>query len=158
LIAAVLPTEADMLAREAEQLAGAGDAAAAEAKLRAALERDARHGRALVGLARILGARGDVAEAQTLLERVLPSAPVAADAERLPAELRTRADGAADVGALRARLAAAPDDLDARLTLGRSLAAAGSYEDALGELLAVVRRDPKHDDGAARKAMLDVFA
>src|SRR5439155_12453476 len=50
---------------------------------------------------------------------------VAREAERLAAELRTRAEGSADEPALRARLAAAPDDVDARLRLGRARRARG---------------------------------
>jgi putative thioredoxin len=157
-LAAVLPGPADGAARDAEARAAAGDAAGAEARYRDALALDARHGRALLALARLRAAAGDDAEARALLERVLPSSPVAAEAERLAAELRTRAGGAdGDEPALRARVAADPDDLDARLGLGRHLAAAGRYEPALQELLEVVRRDPEHDDQAARRAMLDLF-
>jgi putative thioredoxin len=53
---------------------------------------------------------------------------------------------------------AQPEDLDARLALGRALAREGRSEDALQELLEVVRRDPQHADAAARLAMLDLFA
>jgi putative thioredoxin len=53
----LLPSEADVLAR-------AGD----EESLRAALEADPHHSGAAVGLARILLARGETAEARTLLE------------------------------------------------------------------------------------------
>ena len=155
LLAAILPTEADRLVREAAALA---DPAAAEAKLREALALDARHPRALVALARLLADRGDVDAALPLLERVSPSSPVSHEAERLIATLRTRKDGGGDEASLRARVAADPADLDARLGLGRALAAAGRYDDALAELLEVVRRDPQFADEGARKAMLDVFA
>ena len=53
----LLPSEADVLAK-------AGD----EASLRAALEADPNHSAAAIGLARILLARGEIAEAKTLLE------------------------------------------------------------------------------------------
>jgi len=120
--------------------------------------RDARHGRALLGLARVRAAAGDAAEASALLERVLPSSPAAPEAERFAAELRMRAGAAdGDEPALRARVAANPEDLDARLALARHLAATGRHEPALQELLEVIRRDPGHDDEAARKAMLDLF-
>jgi putative thioredoxin len=158
-LTALLPSEADGLAREAGELAAAGHANAAEERFRAALEREARHGPALVGLARILAERGEVAEALGLLDRVAPTEPMLAEAERLAAELRTREaaeEGGGEADA-RARLAASPDDLQARLDLGRALAARRRYEEALGELLEVVRRDRAFADEAARKAMLDVF-
>jgi putative thioredoxin len=157
LLASVLPSEADHLARAGEAKAAAGDAAGAAAAFDAALVRDPRHARALLGRARLHAANGDVPEALALLERIPTGTPVAREAERLAAELRMRLDGAGDEAALRARIVAKPDDLDARLQLGRVLAAGGRHEDALAELLEVVRRDPRHDDEAARKAMLDVF-
>jgi putative thioredoxin len=154
----VLPGEADRAVAEAEALAAAGDVTAAEARYRDALAHDARHGRALLGLARQLAAAGDTAEASTLLERVLPSAAVAPEAERFAAELRMRAGAAdGDEPALRARVTANPDDLDARLALGRHLAATGRHEPALEQFLHIVRRDRTHADEAARKAMLDLF-
>jgi putative thioredoxin len=91
------------------------------------------------------------------VERIPPSSPVTRDAERLAAELRTRVDATGDEATLRARVAANPTDVDARLQLGRVLAARGKYEEALAELLEVVRRDRRFADDAARKAMLDVF-
>ena len=45
-----------------------------------------------------------------------------------------------------------------RLGLGRTLAALGRHEDALAELLDVVRRDSHFADDGARKAMVDLFA
>jgi putative thioredoxin len=157
-LARLLPTEADRLAQEAQDRAAAGDAQAAERLFRDALARDGRHARALVGLARLLGDRGEIAEGLKLLDLVLPSAPIVEEAERLAAQLRTRTDGAGDEDTLRRRLAADPTDSAARLDLGRALAAQERYEEALGELLAVVQGDPHFADDAARKIMVDIFA
>jgi putative thioredoxin len=157
-IAALLPSEADGLAKAGEALARAGNAAGAEAKLREALERDARHPRALLGLARLLGERGDCAGALALLEQIMGGEAELAEAEKLAAQLRTSAAGAADETALRARIEASPEDLEARLQLGRALAAHARHEEAFEHLLAAVKRDPHFDDEAARKSMLDLFA
>ncbi|HZP42798.1 MAG TPA: tetratricopeptide repeat protein [Candidatus Binatia bacterium] len=154
---AVVPSEADRLATEGEARLAAGEPAVAELRFEEALARDARHAGALLGLARVHAARGDDAEALQLLDRVPPGAPGAREARRLAAELRTRVDAVGDEATLRHRVAMHLDDLDARLALGRHLAARGRYAEALAELLEVVRRDPRHDDGAARKTMLDVF-
>jgi putative thioredoxin len=157
-LASVLPTEADRLAREAQDRAHAGDTTTAERLFRDALACDGRHARSLVGLARLLGDRSEMAEALTLLDLVLPGAPIAEEAERLAAQLRTRAHGPGDEKALRRRLAADPADAAARVELGHVLAAQERYEEALGELLAVVQHDPHFADGAARKLMVDIFA
>jgi putative thioredoxin len=156
-LARLLPTQADRLAAEGNELAGAGHENAAEERYRAALKLDARHGAAGLGLAQLLADRGNAAEAQSLLERVVPSGPLAPRAEQLAARLRVRGEAPADEAALRARLAARPDDLAAQLALGRALAARGDYDAALAQLLRVVERDPQYDEQAARRAMLDVF-
>ena len=150
----MLPTEADRLASDA---AGRGPDVA-EPMLRRALELEPRHARALLELARVVAERDDITEAIRLLDLISPPSPLVADAERLAAELRTRGNGAGDRAALEARVAATPDDLQARLDLGRALAASGRYEDALGQLLAVVQRDRRFADEGARKAMVDLFA
>lgn len=158
-VEALLPSEADRLALRGDQHAAAGERDAAEQDYRSALEADARQPAALLGLARLLADREDAEAALDLLERIRPGCPQEAEADRLAARLRTRAAGPADDEAsLRARLARNPEDLDARLSLGRALARAERHEEALDALLAVVRRDPSHGDEAARRAMLDLFA
>ncbi len=157
-LARLVPSEADRLVAEAARLAAAGQADAAEARLREALERESRGAGALVALARTLAERGDAEGAQALLARVSAGGPLAEEAERLAARLRTTAAASADLEAVRARVAAAPRDARARLDLGRALAARGELEAALEPLLESVRLDPKQDDEAARRALLDVFA
>jgi putative thioredoxin len=158
-VASLLPSEADKLVAEALELHAGGHANAAEERLRGALAQDPRHSEALLALARVLAERGQTAEALGLLERI-SAAPAHLEqaAEKLAAELRTAESApAADLAALRARAAAAPDDLAAQLELGRALAAARRYEEALPALLTVVERDKGFADEGARKAMLDVF-
>ena len=58
----------------------------------------------------------------------------------------------------RRRLAANPDDLDARLALAAAMAAKGSYREALEGYLEVVRRDRGAFRKQARQAMLSLFA
>jgi putative thioredoxin len=157
-IAALLPTEADRLSREGEARAAADEGSAAETAFRAALEVDVRHDGALLGLARLLAEREEIDEALDLLDRITPGTPQGAEAERFAAQLRTvRGEPSNDDG-LRERLARDPTDLEARLALGRSLARAGHHEEALEQLLEVVKRDAEFDDQAARKAMVDLFA
>jgi len=78
--------------------------------------------------------------------------------QTLAARLKlAEAGGAADTAALEARIAANPDDLDARLQLANALALAEDWRPALEQLLTVVRKDRAWNDQAARKAMLDMF-
>jgi putative thioredoxin len=118
---------------------------------------DPRHDGALLQLARLCSEQGRDDEALALLAGVVPTGSAGVDADRLAAVLRTRRGGAADEKSLRSRLAADPEDLGARLGLGRMLAARGRYEAALDELLAVVRADRHFRDEDGRKAMLDIF-
>ena len=155
-LAKILPGEADHLATAARQQLAEGETGRAEGTFRQALDLDARCGPALLGLAGILADRREYVEALQLLDRVGPG-PARPDADRLAAEIRIRQAGGGDEHALRAKLAADPADLATRLVLGQVLGAAARYPEALEEYLEIVRRDRAFRDGAARKAMLDIF-
>jgi putative thioredoxin len=154
----LLPSRADQLATSGATEAGLGKLERAEAHYRAALELEPHHTRALVGLAAVLGEQDRVEEALSRLDLVTEGGEVGRTAERLAARLRTGAEPVADLGQLRERLAGSPNDLAARLELGRALAALGDHAEALAELFRVVEADPGFADEAARKAMLDLFA
>jgi len=155
-LAKVLPSEADRLAVSGDQLVRDGKSAEAESVFQRALDLDARCHRASLGLAGILAGRGDGEGALSLLDRIDPG-PLRPEADRLAAEIRIRQAGGGDEETLRAKLAADPTDLATRLLLAHALAAAARHEEALHEYLEVVRRDRTFHDGAARKAMLDIF-
>jgi len=153
----LLPSEAELMAAEAERLATAGNLTEAETVLRQALEREPRSERALFRLAKLLADQQKDAEALVLLERLPPGSSFEEDADRLAATLRIRQAGDGDPSVLRTRIEKDPGDLEARLELAQIEAARGEYERALEQYLEIVRRDRSFKDDGARKAMLDVF-
>ena len=58
---------------------------------------------------------------------------------------------------LEAKLAANPDDLEARYALAQRHAAARRYRDAMEGLLSVIRKDKNWRDGEAHKQLLNLF-
>jgi putative thioredoxin len=155
----LLPSEAESLAREAQRLEEAGKAQGAESLYRAALAKEANQPLALLGLARVLVQRGEENDAQTLLSRIPNTVPEHAAAQQLLAQLRLKQTGAkaGDEQKYRDLLTADPNDLDARFELSQVLAAVGRFEEALTELLTIVKKDRKFRDDGARKAMLEIF-
>lgn len=155
----LLPSEAEALAQEGKRLEEQGKTQGAESLYRAALSQDANQPQALVGLARLLIERGEEADALSLLGRVPLNSAEYAAAQQLSAQLRFKQSGvsAEDEQQYREKLAANPNDLDARFDLSQVLAALGRYEEALTELLEVVKKDRKFRDDGARKAMLEIF-
>ena len=91
------------------------------------------------------------------LEKIALTADERNEADRLIARLKLRGEGDQDEAALRATLKSNPDDLAARLALGQALAAKEKYEEALSELLAIVKADREFQDDGARKAMIQIF-
>lgn len=154
---ALLPTEADEAADRARKLEQEGKLEQAEEAYRSALSVDPRHGRALVSLAKILEARNEEGEALRLAESVVGE-PEEAEADRIAARLRLRRGVHKDEEeGFRKRVQSDPSDLEARLALARLLAAREEYEEALEELLQILRRNRSFRDGEAQKTMLEIF-
>jgi len=155
----LLPSEADTLAQEGKRLEELGKAQGAESLYRAALAKDGNQPQALLGLARLLLQRGEEADALSLLGRVPLNTAEYAAAQQISAQLRLNQHSASaeDETPYREKLAANPNDLEARFDLAQFLAASGRYEEALAELLEVVKKDRKFCDDGARKAMLEIF-
>jgi putative thioredoxin len=115
---------------------------------------------ALAGLARAAIARKDFAKARQTLDRAPPEAAGHAEiaAARTALELAEsgeKAKGA--LGELRARIARDPKDYEARLELASALFGSGEREQAIDELLELVKRDRAWNDQAARKQLLKFF-
>ena len=127
-----------------------------EANLRQALVLDPANDAARLDLAERLVEEGRLEEAERLLDEVQDNAALDARRDALRAAAGFRRGGESEQ-ALRSRLAANPDDLEARYALAQRLAAARGYRQAMDELLAIVRRDRNWRGGEARKQLLNLF-
>lgn len=139
---------------EAAILLAQGQPEAALAKLVEATQIDPGDEAARLDAVEILIALKRNDEAQQLL-----AAQYDKEADRAQA-LRARlalAGGSADTSALEQKVAANPNDHHTRLELSKAYAASGLYREALAEALEVVRRDRFFEEGAGRKAMLQIF-
>jgi putative thioredoxin len=150
----LMPSPVELAVRHADMLAAGGDLLGAESSYREVLAQVPDNVQAVIGLARMLVARGDFDEADSLLQRV--------PADRQAKVLRHRifleryAVKHADED-LQGDVLANPGNARARYRWGVMLAAGEQYREALDELLESVRLDRNYEGDAARKATLAVF-
>jgi putative thioredoxin len=154
----IAPSEAERQIQQARDLEAAHPAEA-EALYRRVLQAERPPDAARVGLARLLIARDQDAEAEEVLRRVPPGGEEAAEVDRLSAVLflKERARDFGTEAALRQRLAADPENAELRYQLGCGLAAAGRYPEALQLLLSAAERDKKLAADKVREVMVKVF-
>jgi putative thioredoxin len=155
----VRPTPADEKADEAWQKELAGDLTGAEAAYRTALALEPDHAGALLGLGRLLVQGDHYADAIPLLEQVSVLSPQRAEADSWAARARFRRDAALSGGEVEARrrLAAHPEDVEARFGLAAALAAKGSYREALEGLFTLLEHSPDGSRERAHEAILVIF-
>jgi putative thioredoxin len=144
----------------AKQALQSGDDKSAGALYSQILQHDPANVEALAGNSKAMIARGELAKARQLLDRVPKESAAHAEitAARSALELAEQAQKAmAGASKLRARLASNPDDHEARFELATALFGSGERETAIGELLTVFKRDREWNDQAARKQLLKFF-
>ncbi|MEQ8965934.1 MAG: thioredoxin [Azospirillaceae bacterium] len=145
---------------EADQALEAGDPQTAGQIYGQIMRAEPDNTRAIAGLARCLIALGDPDGAR----QVLDSAPEEAQKSQVLAAVRTQlelenagAGAAGQVAELEAKVAADPDDHQARYDLAMALYGASQREAAVDQLLEIVRRDRDWNEQAARKQLLKFF-
>jgi putative thioredoxin len=110
------------------------------------------------GLARALLAGGQTGEAKAVLDSAPAEAANHAEVSRARAALELA--GAApesDTSELEKRIAANPEDIDARFELAGAKMASGDRDSAADALLDIIARDREWNDGAARKRLLQLI-
>ncbi|WP_294133384.1 tetratricopeptide repeat protein [Sphingobium sp.] len=163
-----LPIESDEKAQEleiapliamGEETLAAGDAERALSIFTQIAEMVPDHADVASGQARALVALGQLDEAETVLD-ALPADVAkdqAVDRARAAIALARDAKPVADLSGLEAKVAADPDDHEARFELAGGLMANGDREGAAEALLEIVRRDRAWNDSAARTQLLTLF-
>jgi putative thioredoxin len=153
------PAPAEVALDQAKQAAAAGQTDRAARIYEQLLEQEPGNPEALAGLARCQIARGRLPAAGATLERVPKEHAnhVEVDGARAALSLAEESGTLADPGQLNARLAADPNDHEARLDLATALFLRGQIDPAIEHLLAIVRKDRDWRDQAARKQLIKFF-
>jgi putative thioredoxin len=136
-----------------------GNPAAAAEVYAQLLSQDAGNVHALAGLARCYVETGALEQAKQTLALVPEAkrneAPVAA--ARAALEVAEQAKSVGPINELEAKVAANPLDHQARFDLATALNAKGRRAEAAEHLLAIVKKDRKWNDDAARKQLVQFF-
>jgi putative thioredoxin len=148
----------DLLA-QAEAALAEGDAAAAAEIYAAVLAEEPGSVPAMAGLARAYFETGQVDKAKQTLAMVPEPKrnDAAVAAVRSAIELAEQAAALGPVTELEQKVAANPLDHQARFDLALALNSKGQREQALDQLIEIVRRDRKWNDDGARKQLVQLF-
>ena len=151
--------EAQDLLKTAEELLAAGNAVEAVEIYNEILQEEPTSVPALAGLARayvLTGALEQATQTLALVPEAKRSDP-AVVAARSALDVAEQAKSVGPVGELEQKVAANPQDHQARFDLAVALNAAGNRDDAADHLLQIVKRDRKWNDDGARKQLVQFF-
>ena len=153
------PSPVEEAVARARALLEDGDTASAAGLFGEALKAEPGNPGAAAGLAKCHLENGDPERARQTLSVVVPEHRNHTEIRGVEAALKLveNAGDTGDVQELRARLDADPADHRTRFELSEALVAAGRREEAVNELLELVRRDRNWNDEAARKQLVTLF-
>ena len=154
---AVPMAEIEPLVAMGEQVLADGDAARATNVFRQVLEMAPNNPDVIGGLVRALVAAGELDEAKQTLDGLPAELSTKPEIARARATLELASAPKVDTTPLEQRLAADPDDHDARFELAGAKMAAGDRDGAADALLEIVSRDRDWNEGAARKRFLQLL-
>jgi len=152
-----LAAEIEPLIAMAEQVLADGDAPRAANIFGQIREMDPDNPIVIGGLARALVDGGKADEARALLDPLSEEQKKHAAISRALATLEVAAAPEIDVSAEEARLAADPDDHEARFAIAQARMASGDRDAAADALLEIIARDREWNEGAARSRFLQIL-
>ncbi len=142
----------------AAQVLSEGDLQAAQGIYAQILQQDRMNAKAFVGMVRVFIAAGQIEQAEEFVNR----APDEIQKDSAFVEAKTALELAQNVpiedfSELEKKVEAKPDDHQAKVDLADALFGAGQKEKACDILLDSIAKDPKWNEGAARKWLLKFF-
>lgn len=142
-----------------DEALAAGDLPGAADVYAAVLEVDQHNPRALIGLARVYLASGDLTRTEAMLNLIAADKRKAAgyDSVKAALELARKAGTGDNRVELETRLIANPGDHQSRFDLAVALAARGDKAQAVDHLLEIMRRQRSWNEEAARQQLLQLF-
>lgn len=142
----------------AEQVLSEGDAARAVNIFQQIYEMAPDNEEVVGGLLRALVANGELEQARGLAESIPPELASKPAVARAKAAIELAgASTTSNHSELEARVAASPNDHEARFELAGALAASGNRDGAADALLAIIKRDREWNEGAARQRFLQLL-
>ena len=159
LAGADMTAEIEPLLEQAAESLKLGDIGGAAQAFTAVLQLDQTNVKAIAGMARLAISTGDLADAEEILSLAPPEK--ANDPEiagvRAALELAGKAGEAGDNDELGAKVAADPNDHQARFEYAEALSARGDLEGASEQLLTIIEKNREWNEGAARAQLLKIF-
>jgi putative thioredoxin len=157
-LAGPIEDDADRLA-EAEALAAAGDGEGAAELYATILAENPGDPAAVAGLAKFFIVAGEIESAKKVLASVaaVGERDAAIIAAKAALDLAEQAAAVGDSSELEQRIAANPEDHQARFDFAILLNAQNRREEAAAELLTIIKRDRAWNDDGARKQLLQFF-
>jgi putative thioredoxin len=154
---ATAQAEIEPLVAMAEQVLADGDPPRAVSIFRQIRDMAPDNPVVIGGLVRALAAAGETGEAREIVDGLSPELAKKPEITRARAALEIVSAPPADTAALEARLAADPDDHEARFELAAARSAAGDRDAAADALLEIIARDREWNEGAARARFLQLL-
>jgi len=145
---------------QAMQLFEAGDINGAKAQFQMLQANDPANVDILIALGQVSIADGDLETAESCVKALPDEEKDGMAGRRLSASIALSRETMGDEKTLdqwRSDLEKNTDDSEARYQYAIHTAAAGDMEQAINELLTVMQKDPEHNEGAAKKKLLNLF-
>lgn len=153
------PSEIEAALAQGDEFLAAGDIDTALRAYTAAAQMEPGNVKALAGLAQAFLKGGQIEEAKAVIGEVpeeKAGAPEIA-AARAAIELAEKSAALGDLQGLMDRIAADPNDHQARFDLAVGLAAADKREEAIDHLIEIVRKNRTWNEDGARKQLVQFF-